>query len=146
SGIISSSSNNTRMKDISVNVIVNGGATRTVQADANGAYHFTVSQGDSVSLWASPLPPYTYPFTPVQQQPGGTAQCRTIPPTSCFFPNIRQNEIQNFTTTYTTVFLIHGLGQTGTAMYSLWTSLSGQNPLGTGLDRNRFVVDTGFTV
>jgi pimeloyl-ACP methyl ester carboxylesterase len=133
------------MVGISVKATVNGGATRTVQTDANGAYSFTVSTGDNVTVWPSPPPPYTYPFTAVQQGQGGTAQCQASPPpASCFFYNVHQNEAQNFTPNYITVFLLHGISQGAEAMVDLAASLSTSSGPPTGMDLSRFVIDSGF--
>jgi pimeloyl-ACP methyl ester carboxylesterase len=144
SGTVTSADSGKAMTGVTVNARVNG-TSRSAQTDANGTYTFAVDAGDNVQISPSPDAPYTYPFTAVPQGQGGTAQCQSSrPPTTCFFYNVQQNETQNFTTTYTTVFLLHGIGQNSGAMKHLWSNLTTSTGPPTGPDLSRFVVDAGF--
>jgi hypothetical protein len=144
SGTVTSADSGKAMTGVVVNARVNG-TSRSAQTEANGTYTFAVGAGDNVQISPSPDAPYTYPFTAVPQGQGGTAQCQSSPPpTTCFFYNVHQNETQNFTTTYTTVFLLHGIGQNSGAMKHLWSNLTTSTGPPTGLDLSRFVVDAGF--
>jgi pimeloyl-ACP methyl ester carboxylesterase len=136
-------SNNRGMPGINVRWMVNGGATHTTQTDRNGNYGITVNNGDNVTLWPSPPAPYTYPFTAAQGQ-NGTGQCEpSPPPMSCYFGNVQASQTQNFSPNYTTVFLLHGIGQSNADMQQFASSLT-SNPSGLTVDLSRFVIDAGF--
>jgi hypothetical protein len=76
--------------------------------DATGYYYIPVTPGSNVTVLPSYHPPplyalYTIPFAPAD----------------AFFYNVQGNITKNFSTTFTTVLLVHGIGQDHTAMQQL---------------------------
>lgn len=120
-----------------VTVTYNSGSSTT---DKDGNYRIPVDQGYNVTI----LPyysGYTLPFTPGN---GTASSCTSNPspsrPTSCYFSDVQGNQTQDFTTTFTTIFLLHGIGQGSSAMRGLFANLTDS----TGVDLSRFVVNAGF--
>jgi pimeloyl-ACP methyl ester carboxylesterase len=135
-------SNGKAMAEVTMTVSVNGSTRTPVQTDTSGNYLISnIAQGSSVTVKPSKSP-YSLVFTAAPNQGG---QCQSNPAT-CSFINVQANKTQDFTVPpFTTVFLLHGIGQDHTAMHNLWQSLTGQTaPQYTGIDLSRFVVDYGF--
>ena len=121
-----------------VTLTISGGAS--VTTDNDGRYSFSVSAGSSVTLTLH-YQAYQLVFNP--KNPDNPSRCQKNP-TSCFFYNIRANQTQDFTTTYTMVFLLHGLGQRHDDMGPFSSTLATSSGPPSGLDLSRFVVDAGF--
>jgi pimeloyl-ACP methyl ester carboxylesterase len=121
-----------------VNATVNGGAPRTVLTKVDGLYTFAVARGDNVRIWPSVPNPYTYT---VNANPRAEDCQLSQSPAQCYFYNVQHDEIQDFVPTYTTVFLVHGIGQNHEPMGALASFLNTGPPT---LELGRFVVDAGF--
>ena len=136
-------SNNKGMPGFTISVAVNGTSKTPVQTDADGYYTLSgIDDTSNVTIKPS-YGIYSLQFAAVPNQGG---QCQSNP-TTCNFNNVLANKTQDFTVTpFTTVFLLHGIGQTNAAMHDLWLKLTGQSVSGQpGLDLSRFVVDEDFT-
>src|SRR5207253_11255505 len=97
-------------------VTVTGPGGQSVQTKPDGSYEFTVDAGSNI-LIAPSKSLYTFSFAPVDK----------------FFYNVRADQTQDFTVGppfFTTVFPLHGIGQTKAAMRDLEQSLTGQSGVG----------------
>jgi pimeloyl-ACP methyl ester carboxylesterase len=103
------------------------GGTGFTQTDANGQYSLTLPGGGSYTVTPSLL---GYVFTP-------------RPPPTLVLIDSNPNQTANFTAArITTVYLLHGITQSASAMAALQANLTS---LSTGIDLGRFQVDAGFT-
>jgi pimeloyl-ACP methyl ester carboxylesterase len=97
-----------------------------IRTDANGHYSVRVAAGASYTVAPNDLSG-TYWFNP-----------RNVS-----FTNINSNKSANFTATPVTyIYLIHGIGQTATAMANLKANLEDPS---VGVDPARYHIDAGFT-
>jgi hypothetical protein len=119
------------LQQVMVTANVNGLAkvpNPTIKAD--GTYTISgIPAGASVAVGAAFGSPYTIPIT-------------ADGPANGYFYNVRANKTQDFSTAkYTTVYLLHGIGQSYLAMEDLQAKLTTPP---TGLDLSRFMVDATF--
>jgi pimeloyl-ACP methyl ester carboxylesterase len=112
-------------------MVTASGSTTSYYTDVNGHYSISgIAAGSSVDIGAAFGSPYTIPIT-------------ADGPNSGYFYNITANHTQNFSAArYTTVYLLHGIGQSYLPMRSLEANLTGAN--GKALDLSRFLVDASF--
>jgi pimeloyl-ACP methyl ester carboxylesterase len=112
-----------------IQIVAQAHNTNTATTTKNdGSYALQIPVGSSFSMSAAFLGPYTIPIT-------------ADGPANGSFTSVQANQVQNFTAAqFTTVYLLHGIGQGHAGMEGLWRKLTGA----TGLDTSRFLVDFSF--
>ena len=120
------------LQNIQVVATVSSSNSRATTTSPTGTYSLQVPQGSSPKMSATFLGPYTIPIT-------------ADGPANGSFPNVQTNQVQNFSAAkFTTVYLLHGIGQGHAAMFGLWQNLAGVRAAFSALDTSKFLVDSSF--
>jgi pimeloyl-ACP methyl ester carboxylesterase len=141
-------SNGKGLTGVTITYSSNTRPSSSVSTANDGSYALNADFGSTITIKPSyggregiDAAMYSFQFI----APSGGASTCDPNLTTCTFSNITADRIQDFTVApFTTVFLIHGIGQASAAMQDLQRSLTGQRGQA-GLDLSRFVVDAGFS-